>query len=335
MSVRVPVIGDGVSGKSTVAAVVATQLAKLRKLESKPLVVLTQPTAAYTPWHVDVRRTRTLAGALQAIRQADAPLVLDDLSELYARLVDSWRDQVAEYRERAGLPRKVRLGPDDWQSINAKFRQIFRACASLTVDVVEVYRRGPVMVADGDIGMIEGDGVKARGQAESGSGGDLVLVLDGGLRSRYRDSGNRVLRVLSDVSGHLVREEFALPPLRTAKERERLARDLGAFLRPALVDLIAWSDQEAACWAAVADPLDSWSEAREAAHKSEAALVASQVSALLAIHGLAGQKSDAIQTRAKLLFECFGVGDVDALVDVDPEALRSGFLSFGDAVRRR
>lgn len=333
MSVRVPIIGDGLSGKSTVAAHVAQQLAKLRKLESKPFVILTQPTVAYVPYDVDVRRTRTLAGMLQAIRQADAPLILDDVSEFYALLVESWRSQVGTHRDRAGLSKKSRLGPEDWSQINSKLREVFRQCQRLTVDVVEVYRRGPVLVPDADFGMIEADGVKARGQAEAGTGGDLVLILDGGLKARHRDSGNRVLRVLSDASGRLVGRDLLLPRLTSKSDRARLEKELTGFLAPALKDLIAWTDEEGSAWNRVSDPLDEWGEAREVAAKAEAKVIASQIGTLFALRGLAGQKGEAIMRRSTLLVEAFGVGDLDQLDEVPTERLRSGWTALEATLR--
>jgi hypothetical protein len=333
VSVRVPIIGDGLSGKSTVAAHVAGLLAKLRKLEARPYVILTQPTVAYKPYHVDIRRTKTLAGMLHLIQQADAPLVVDDLSEFYALMIESWRNQVGTHRDRAGLAMKARLSPDDWSHINTKFRDVFRQCQRMTVDICEVYRRGPVLVPDADYGMVEADGVKARGQAEAGTGGDLCLILDGGLKSRHRDSGNRILRVLSDASGKLVGKDLLLPRLSSKTDRDRLDRELARFLGPSLRELIAWTDEEAAAWGRVSDPIDQWGEARESAAKAEAEMIGSKVAALFAIHGLAGQKGENIMRRASLLVKHFGVGELDQLGEVPSDRLRQGFAAIEAELR--
>ena len=336
MSLRIPIIGDSLSGKSTLAAHIANLLGKLRGIKATPHVVLTQPTTAYVPYDLDVKRTRTLSRMLCCLEEAEAPIVLDDLSEFYALLVESWREQSGEHRDRAGLPRKARMSPDEWNIINQKYRSVYRAGARLKVDLIEVHRRGPVMVVDTDFGMVEGEGIKARGQAEAGGGGDLVLLLDGGLKSRYRETGSRVLRVISDASGRLVGRDLSLPRIRCKADRAELDRELGKFLRPSLVDLIQWSDSEADAWErADAAPADNWAEAKEAAQKAEGGVVMGTVKALLEIEGLAGQSGEARQKRAALLFQHFGVGDVDSLAEVPAENLRVQLPSFEEAVRGR
>src|SRR3954465_540444 len=130
MSVQIALIGNPLSGKSTVAAIIAPPPAKLRGKE-KPLAILTKPTTAYAPFAVDVARTRTLGGILKHLHSSAGPAILDDRTEAYALVVSAWREQSSEYRDRAGLPRKARVNPEEWAIINAKSALIFAAASEI------------------------------------------------------------------------------------------------------------------------------------------------------------------------------------------------------------
>lgn len=335
MSLRVVLIGDPLSGKSTIAAHIGQQLAKLRH-QSNPWAVLTLPTTAYAPYSIDVRRTRTLNGVLQRVKNADAPLIIDDRTELYALILESWRAQTAEHRDRLDLPRKARLTPDEWQAVNGLSRSVDRAAQGASVDLVEIHRRGAgVYVQDSDLGAMEGEGVKPKGQAEAGSGGDLVCLLDGGLKARYRETGSRVLRVISDISGRLVGRDLGLPKITAKEDRARLDRDLGKFLKPSLQDLMEWSDSEARAWTAAseADQPDYFSEAHEAAQRAEGELLVSQIKALIQLNDLGGQSADVKGRRIRLLYDHFGVSDVDALHEIPVSRVRETLPRFESSLR--
>ncbi len=335
MSVRIAIIGNTIAGKSTVAAVVALQLARLRNLKEKPLAILTRPTTAYQPFAVELARTRTLNGILRHLRSSGGPAILDDCTEAYALIVAAWREQSSEYRDRAALPRKARMNPEEWAIVNAKNAQIFAAASEIAADFIEIHRQGRVYVPDADLGLVEGEGVAAGGQAASGSA-DLTLLLGGGLRDRYRTSGNRVLTVLNDASQILNGCEFRLPHLTSAESVRLLQRDLGKFLKPSLERLIRWTDAEAREWKAAkeAEIPDTFSEAQEHAQRAEAGVISAEVAALFAIRGLAGQKADNIQARATLLMEHFGVGDVSSLDEVPAGILRGKLPYFRQALDR-
>jgi hypothetical protein len=335
VSVRIAIIGNTIAGKSTVAAICAQLLAKLRNLNDKPLAILTRPTTAYQPFAVDLARTRTLGGILKHLRSSGGPVILDDCTEAYACLVAAWREQSSEYRDRAGLPRKARMNPEEWAIVNAKNAQIFAAASDIAADFLEIHRQGRVYVPDADLGLVEGEGVTAGGQAASGSA-DLTLLLGGGLRDRYRSSGSRVLTVLNDASQVLNGAEFKLPQLTSAESVRILQRDLGRWFKPSLEKLIKWTDAEAREWKASkeAEIPDTFSEAQEHAQRAESGVISAEVAALFAITGLAGQKAENVQARARLLMEHFNVGDVASLDEVPASILRGKLPFFRLALDR-
>lgn len=327
---RAIIIGDPISGKSTVAAELALLLAKIRKTDARPFAVKTQPTTAYRPYPIDTSEARTYNRMLSLLRSATGPVVIDDCSALYLRLLEIWGEQTSAQRERRGLPPKVWLAPDEWNAVNQRHGRLLAASAESGMDVIEIHRRGPVYVSDSDLGQVEGEGVKARGQSQSGTGGELVLLLDGGLRARRRESGSRVLSVLSDVSGRLNGRDLRLPQITSREDRDRLRRELAKFFRFALVDLVQWADAEAAAWKRTTEEAipDVWTETLEASQRAESKVIAGQVKALLEIAGLGGQKADDKAARAGLLFESFEVGDIDSLTEVPAEVLREKLPAF-------
>jgi hypothetical protein len=330
--VRLILIGDTLAGKSTIAAHLALLLAKVRKLETRPSAILTRSTTAYRPYEIDVARCLTLNGLVKHLHAAQGPLIVDDFSEFYALLRDAYLAQTAEQRDRAGLMKQARLGPDAWNAINLKYRSVFTKAASVTVDVIEIYRRGPVYVNDYDLGSVEGEGVKTRGPAEGGGGGDIVLLLDGGLRARRRESGSRLLSVLSDTAQLANGKELRLPQITSAADSHRLSTDLSKLLLRSLTKLVQWADEEARMWADLDELPDIFPEVRESVRRAEAVVVTSRVDALLQINGLAGQKGEVKQARAQLLFDSFGVGDTDALAEVPVEDLRGALPKFERAL---
>jgi hypothetical protein len=335
VSVRIAIIGNTLSGKSTVAALVGLQLAKLRDLDEKPLAILTKPTTAYQPFSVNLARTRTLGGILKHLHSAGGPVILDDCTETYSLIVAAWREQSSEHRDRAGLPRKARMNPEEWAIVNAKNASLYAAASEISADFIEIHRQGRVYVPDADLGLVDGEGVAAGGQATSGSA-DLTLLLGGGLRDKYRTSGARVLTVLNDTAQIRNGGLFELPRLTSPESVRILQRALGKFLERSLKKLIQWTDAEAQEWKASkeADVPDTFSEAFEQAQRAEASVISAEVAALFALKGLAGQKSENIQGRAKLLMEHFGVGDVASLDEVPSAILRGKLPHFRLALDR-
>jgi len=325
---RLVIIGDTLAGKSTVAAHLALLLAKIRKLETKPSAILTRATTAYRPYEIEVARCLTLNGLVKNLHAAQGPLIVDDFSEFYALLRDAYLKQTAEDRDRAGLLKQSRLGPEAWNAINLKYRSVFTKAASVMVDIIEVYRRAPVYVQDSDLGMVEGEGTKTRGPAEGGSGGDLVLQLDGGLRARRRETGARLLSVLADTSQLANGKELRLPQITSVADSHRLSADLSKMLLRSMTKLVQWGDEEARMWADLDEIPDIFPEVGESVRRAEAVVVTSRVDALLQINGLAGQKGEVKQARARLLYGAFGVGDTDALAEVPVEDLRGALPQF-------
>jgi hypothetical protein len=334
---RTVILGNTLTGKGTIAALIALQLAKIRALKkARPLAVLTRPTTSYRPFPVDTARSRTLGGIITHLHSAGAPLILDDATEAYALVVAAWRDQSSEHRDRAGLPRKARLNPEEWGIINAKFGSIFTAASEASIDFLEIHRQGRIYVPDSDLGLVEGDGVAAAGQAAAGSG-DLVILLDGGLRSRHRAAGERILHVLSDASGKLNGAEFRLPHLTGPADLRLLQAKLSTFFAKSLPTLVEWGDAEAREWKSARETEipDEFSEAQQQAQRAESGVVAAEVAALFAIKGLAGQKAENIQARATLLMDHFGVGDVASLDEVPASLLRAKLPVFRSALELR
>jgi hypothetical protein len=332
--VRISLIGDSQAGKSTLAIHLALALHKVRKWSAPPLLLSSEPSLAATPYSIDHRRTRSISGAVRWLNSASKCVaVVDTVTEFYTTALDAWRDQAAEGRERAGLPRQLRLSPEVWGIINRKYQGLFRAAFASGLDLIEVHRRGQVFVSDSDFGLIEGEGTKARGQSEAGGCCDLLVVLDGGLRSRRQTTGRRSLTVVSDASGRCVGRSLELPDLRSEKDRQGLQKAVESLLFPSLKDLVKWGDEDRREWQDLSEPADTFSEAFEAAQRAEADLVGSQVSALLAISGLAGQKAEAVQRRTELLLKFFGVPKTDAFDQVPSGKLREAFTRFEQALR--
>jgi hypothetical protein len=336
---RIPIFGRQFAGKSTVALTVGRILADIRK---GPLVgFATMPTSTAAALalsrfgilgEIDQRTGRSLRSIRTAVASAAGGVfVLDDRSAVYERALETWRDASEEARERADLPRGVRMSPESWSVLNREMRDAIDEAAVLhRVDLVEVYRQGEVYSNDLDFGRIATDGVDGKGENESGRGGELVLQVLGGLRS---SRPGRSLRVLSDTSGTLNgAPDLPLTLLSGKKDAVALRTLLRSKLDRALRSVIAISDEARETWISLlAEEIpDEWDMARDIAERSKAEGLAERIKGLMTINGMMGQDAQSKQKRAVALMELFSVGHVDELRKLSPGQLEAGMERLGE-----
>lgn len=349
-------MGNPKSGKSTVAVAILVVIAMVRaqlaggkrKAKKKggpqatwpsygleeypvPLVgIATERTSGITleEWNLHVKRTRTLRGIRAGIAGAAGGLaVLDTSTAAYEMALETWRGQSNAHRETVGLSPLANLTPSVWSILNKRYREsITQEADERRVDLVEVHRQGVGFVLHPDYGLIEGEGLRARGQAESGSPADMLLWIDGGMRSKSRATTDRQLAVISDPAELLVGRPLELPELRNPRDRADLVERLYQFLAPSLEIILPRADRERELWAVVRqeEQADDWPEARELAERGESERLVDTVKLVLMRQGVQGQSEEAKMTRTEALLGIFGVGDVSLLLDVPVSRLRDG-----------
>lgn len=331
---KIAVFGPTGSGKSTLGWIIAAEAARERK---GPLVGVLSEQTSITAFNslvrfpgiligAEKRVARTLGAARSAVRQAAGGCVLlDTRSELYGRAIETFRDASQEARERADLRSEVRMSPESWGAINRAVREaIDEPAAAERVDIVEILRSSPVYSNDLDFGRIQSEGIDGRGESEAGRGGELVIVLRGGLRSAGGSA--RSLRVVSDLSATANGLELHLPQIAGVKDVRALRHLIREKLLPTFRALREISDPARDEWASLLESEipDEWSQAEDLAKSARAGQIAGQIKGLLAMHGLMGQDGASKTKRAALLMRLWNVGHPDDLRQKSAEDLEVG-----------
>ncbi len=343
---EVSIIGPPSSGKSTVAAIVAGIVSTVRGLKPQTRALLAghrlrNPPEAWakqkpSPEHplvcllherdrssvhaygaaFLVKRHRSLeAVAPHAAGAAGGVLVWDSPSSAYLQALESYRSEVNADRERHGRPASAAMGPEAWACVNARYWKALGAPCKAGADAVLVHRQGAVMVPDDTYGLIESEGTKARGQAESGGDVPLILTLSGGLRSGRRAFGDRALTVCADAARLRTGELFQLPHLTSSGALLDLRRGLWSLLAPSVAVIMEQSDAERLEWDALSEAEDDWPEARAGGERRDAAQLLDRYQTILWKHGLGGTSAATLQLIRPILSEFLGYGSLTAAKD--------------------
>lgn len=334
---HVSIVGGVQAGKTTLALAIAALIAEVRK-GAHVVGIATERTAGpqLAGQLTEVERVGSLRRASQVIASAAGGVaVLDTATRLYERALESYKDLANEWKRRSGTLPTAAMRPESWAIINRHYREALEVSADRhAVDLVTVHRQGQTMMMHPELGMVEGEGLRARGQSEAGSGADLLILVEGGLRSTRRRSGERAFAVISDLSASAVGCVREMPDLRSPKDAQALKRAVRDGLRESIRRIIDITDPERSLWAEVETDRDDFEEAREEAERREAKALADRVVALLARAGIVDARSAASKARRiEVLDAAFGVTEPDRLTDLPPAQLRAGIVTL-DALLR-
>lgn len=325
---KLDLIGGPSSGKSTISALLAQLMAEIGKKRGAPRGrVLGIATTTGAAPHLEAagvecvraRSLKAVQGQIGSLASGEAA-VLDDATEPYLHAVETYLDTANEFRRREakGADESPNMTPGAWRVVNVRMREATEGEAMRRgVHLVSVIRESEVYMLDPATGRVPGMGIGTRGQSEAGTGADLLIHLHGGLQSKHRYPGDRLLFVVSDLAGLANGISIPLRSIRCARDwtklRARLKDELGDSIRAALKA----TDKNRDLWLSLDEERDLWPEAAHTSAEGEKLLLEDEVNELLRRHGMDGQTAAISGERARLMHTCFGVTK-SALFKEDP-----------------
>ncbi len=284
---------------------------------------------------MEIQRGTSLVTARRLIADMEGGAVLlDSRTALFTVAKQGYVSQSQNWKDAADLPRSGRIDPQAWEIIGLQLDRHTREAADAhKVALVEIHRQGESYGTGGE----EVDSVRLRGEAEAGKNAFFGLLVEGGMRSKSRMTGDRGVTVIHDASGRLTGASEELPNIRGPKDLAEVRRRLRSMLLDTLKVVLTLAAEDREAWSATlsSEPPFEFEEAREASSRATAELVVSHINASLRLAGLEGRDAETLAQRTLLLREHFDVSD-SSLLDRRPlGVLEAGMVTLGGALRER